>query len=58
MKISKVICDKCQMEIEAGNEVRLDLMKKENDTRGYSLGYKKQKQIDLCQDCYKKIFED
>ena len=58
MKINKVICDKCQKEIETGNEIRLDLMKKENDTRGHSLGYKKQKQIDLCQACYKKIFED
>lgn len=58
MKINKIICDKCQKEIDADNEVRLDIMKKENNARGYSLGFKKQKQIDLCQDCYKKAFED
>ena len=42
MKINKIICDKCQKEIDADNEVRLDIMKKENDARGYSLGFKKQ----------------
>ncbi len=58
MKINKIICDKCQKEIDTDSEIRLDVMKKEKRPSGYSLGFKKQKQIDLCQECYKKIFED
>lgn len=58
MKINKIICDKCQKEIDADNEIRLDLMRKEMNLNGFSLGFKKQKQIDLCEECYKKIFED
>lgn len=58
MKINKIICDKCQKEIDVDNEIRLDLMRKEKNSRGYSLGFKKQKQIDLCEECYKKLFED
>lgn len=58
MKINKVLCDKCQKEIDADIEVRLDVMRKEKSPNGYSLGFKKQKQIDLCEECYKKLFED
>lgn len=58
MKINKIICDKCQKEIDVDNEIRLDLMRKEKNSRGYSLGFKKQKQIDLCEECYKELFED
>ena len=58
MKINKVLCDKCQKEIDVDNEIRLDLMRKEKNSRGYSLGFKKQKQIDLCEECYKELFED
>lgn len=58
MKINKIICDKCQKEIDTNNEVRLDIMKKEKNSNGFSLGFKKQRQIDLCQECYNKIFKD
>ena len=58
MKVNKIICDKCQKEIDADSEIRLDIMKKEKSSNGFSLGFKKQKQIDLCEECYKKIFED
>lgn len=58
MKINKIICDKCQKEIDVDNEIRLDLMRKEKSSSGYSLGFKKQKQIDLCEECYKELFED
>lgn len=58
MKINKVLCDKCQKEIDSYSEVRLDVMRKEKNSNGYSLGFKKQKQIDLCEECYKKLFED
>ena len=58
MKINKIICDKCQKEIDVDNEIRLDLMRKEKNSSGYSLGLKKQKQIDLCEECYKELFED
>lgn len=58
MKINKIICDKCQKEINIDNEVRLDVMKKEKNSKGFSIGFRKQKQIDLCQECYKKVFED
>ena len=58
MKINKIICDKCKKEIDADDEIRLDIMKKETNSRGYSLGFKKQKAIDLCQDCYEKIFKE
>ena len=58
MKINKIICDKCQKEINTDNEIRLDILKKEKNSNGYSLGFKKQKQIDLCQECCKKIFGD
>lgn len=58
MKINKIICDKCQKEIDVDNEIRLDLMRKKKNSRGYSLGFKKQKQIDLCEECYKELFED
>lgn len=58
MKINKIICDKCQKEIDTDNEIRLDVMKKEKNAVGYSLGFKKQKQMDFCKECYKKIFED
>lgn len=58
MKINKTICDKCQKEINIDNEVRLDVMKKEKNSNGFSIGFRKQKQIDLCQECYKKVFED
>ena len=55
MKVNKIICDKCQKEIDADSEIRLDVMKKEKNSNGFSLGFKKQKQIDLCEECYKKI---
>lgn len=58
MKINKMICDKCQKEINIDNEVRLDVMKKEKNSNGFSIGFREQKQIDLCQECYKKVFED
>lgn len=58
MKINKIICDKCQKEINIDNEVRLDVMKKEKNSNGFSIGFRKQKQIDLCQEYYKKVFED
>ncbi len=58
MKINKIICDKCQKEIDAENEIRMDVMKKEKNANGFSLGFRKQRQIDLCQDCFEKIFED
>ena len=58
MKINKILCDKCQKEIDTDSEIRLDIMKKEKTPTGFSLGFKKQEQIDLCQECYKKIFGD
>ena len=58
MKINKIICDKCKKEIDADSEVRLDVMRKEKSPNGFSLGFKKQKQIDLCEECYKRLFED
>lgn len=58
MKINKIICDKCQKEVDTNNEMRLDIMKKEKNSNGYSLGFKKQKQLDLCQKCYKEILGD
>ena len=58
MKINKIICDKCQKEIDTDSEIRLDIMKKEKTSNGFSLGFKKQGQIDLCQECYKRIFGD
>lgn len=58
MKINKILCDKCQKEIDTDSEIRLDIMKKEKTPTGFNLGFKKQGQIDLCQGCFEKIFED
>lgn len=58
MRINKLICDKCHKDINTDDEIRLDFMKKEKDNFGYSLGYKKQKSVDLCQECYKKLFKE
>lgn len=57
MKINKVICDICNKELETEEEIRLDVMKKEM-ANGYSMGFKKQAKIDLCQDCFNKIFKN
>ena len=56
MKINKVVCDGCNTEITIENEIRLDVMKKEVNSMGYSKGFRKQKSIDLCQNCYEKLY--
>ena len=58
MKINKIICDKCKKEIDSNDEIRLDVMKKEFNSNGFSLGFKKQQTIDLCEECFNKTSED
>ena len=58
MRINKLICDKCHKYINTDDEIRLDFMKKERDYRNCSLGFKKQKSVDLCQECYKAFLKE
>ena len=52
MKVNKIICDKCNKELEKGTEVRLAVMKKEITEHGFSNGYKKDEEFDLCLECF------
>lgn len=58
MKVNKIICDKCKKELEKGAEIRLAAMKKEITEIGYSLGYKKEEEFDLCPECFNTFKTD
>lgn len=58
MKVNKIICDKCKKELEKGTEIRLSIMKKEIAANGFSNGYKKDEEFDLCPECFNTFKND